>query len=100
MILDKIHAASIHNGGRIKFGSDGKLYITTGDASNQSSAQDINSLGGKILRINKDGSVPSDNTIKITSTATATGIHTDWYGTPTEFYTSQSTARPETMRST
>jgi aldose sugar dehydrogenase len=64
VILDNIPAAAIHNGGRIKFGPDGKLYITTGDASNQSSAQNINSLGGKILRINKDGSIPSDNLFK------------------------------------
>ncbi len=64
VILDKIPSATIHNGGRIKFGPDGKLYITTGDANNRTSAQDINSLSGKILRINKDGTVPSDNPYK------------------------------------
>ncbi|MFY9639062.1 MAG: PQQ-dependent sugar dehydrogenase, partial [Methanobacterium sp.] len=51
ILLDNIPSASIHNGGRIKFGPDGKLYITTGDANNRSSAQDINSLSGKILRM-------------------------------------------------
>ncbi|HSQ02368.1 MAG TPA: PQQ-dependent sugar dehydrogenase [Methanobacterium sp.] len=61
VIIDNIPSSSIHDGGRIKFGPDGKLYVTTGDASNRTSAQDINSLSGKILRINKDGSVPSDN---------------------------------------
>jgi glucose/arabinose dehydrogenase len=61
ILLDKIPSASIHNGGRIKFGPDGMLYITTGDASNSSSAQDTNSLSGKVLRMNKDGSVPSNN---------------------------------------
>lgn len=61
VILDRIPGASIHDGGRIKFGPEGKLYITTGDAANPSLAQDLNSLAGKILRINSDGSIPEDN---------------------------------------
>ncbi len=61
VLIDRIPNAQFHNGGRLKFGPDGKLYATTGDATNNQSAQDINSLGGKILRINKDGTVPSDN---------------------------------------
>ncbi len=61
VIVDKIPGASNHNGGRIKFGPDGYLYITTGDAQNPSQAQDKNSLAGKILRIRDDGGVPSDN---------------------------------------
>jgi glucose/arabinose dehydrogenase len=61
ILIDKIPAATLHNGGRIKFGPDGKLYITTGDATQKDLAQDINSLAGKILRINPDGSIPEDN---------------------------------------
>jgi glucose/arabinose dehydrogenase len=61
ILIDNIPSGSIHNGGRLKFGPDGKLYATTGESGNPSLAQDINSLGGKILRLNKDGSVPSDN---------------------------------------
>jgi len=61
VILDRIPGAPIHDGGRIKFGPDGKLYITTGDAASPSLAQDLSSLAGKILRINSDGSIPPDN---------------------------------------
>jgi glucose/arabinose dehydrogenase len=61
ILIDKIPAATLHNGGRIKFGPDGKLYITTGDATQRDLAQDINNLAGKILRINPDGSIPEDN---------------------------------------
>jgi glucose/arabinose dehydrogenase len=50
-----------HNGGRLRFGPDGKLYIATGDGQVGSNAQDLNSLGGKVLRVNPDGSVPRDN---------------------------------------
>lgn len=61
VLLDKIPGGLIHNGGRLKIGSDRKLYITTGDAGISGLAQDPASLAGKILRINLDGSVPEDN---------------------------------------
>lgn len=61
ILIDKIPGAATHNGGRIKFGPDDKLYITTGDAGNPTSAQDLQSLAGKILRINPDSSIPDDN---------------------------------------
>jgi glucose/arabinose dehydrogenase len=65
IILDNIPGGlgdqGFHNGGRIKFGPDGSLYITTGEGGVSENAQNLNSLGGKILRINKDGSVPEGN---------------------------------------
>jgi len=61
VLVDNIPASSIHDGGRLKFGPDGLLYATTGDASTQGLAQDISSLAGKILRFNRDGSAAAGN---------------------------------------
>lgn len=61
VIIDNIPAAQYHAGCRIAFGPDQKLYITTGDATDKSTPQNLDSLGGKILRLNSDGSIPEDN---------------------------------------
>lgn len=61
ILVDGLSGGPIHNGGRLRFGPDGKLWILTGDGGNASTAQDRESLGGKVLRINADGSIPSDN---------------------------------------
>lgn len=60
-IVAGIEAGPIHNGGRLAFGPDGMLYATTGDAGNRDSAQDTESLSGKILRMTPDGGAPEDN---------------------------------------
>jgi len=61
VVIEGIPKAGNHNGGRLAFGPDGMLYVSTGDASSPDRAQDLESLGGKILRLNPDGSVPPDN---------------------------------------
>lgn len=52
---------TVHNGGAMVFGPDGKLYISVGDGADGQMAQNMNSLRGKILRINSDGTIPEDN---------------------------------------
>lgn len=54
-------SGTIHNAGSMAFGIDGKLYISVGDGANGGNAQSLNSLLGKVLRINADGSIPNDN---------------------------------------
>ncbi len=60
-IIEAIPASRYHSGTRLKFGPDAKLYITTGDATKQDQAQRLESLSGKTLRLNDDGTIPADN---------------------------------------
>jgi glucose/arabinose dehydrogenase len=62
-IVDKIPATETHNGSRIIFDATGRLLITTGDIDRGRLSQDVKSPNGKILRINIDGTIPSDNPI-------------------------------------
>src|SRR5258705_9863621 len=65
-LIENISASSIHNGSRIRVVNETsgvKIYYTTGDASNSAVAQDINAKNGKVLRLNADGSIPSDNPV-------------------------------------
>ena len=59
--LDNLSSATNHNGGAIHFGEDGKLYVAVGDNANSGNAQSLGTLKGKILRINKDGTIPRYN---------------------------------------
>lgn len=61
VVIENIPGAPNHAGTRSRFGPDLKLYVTTGDSTDWNLAQDINSLAGKTLRLNDDGSVPADN---------------------------------------
>jgi glucose/arabinose dehydrogenase len=60
-VLRSFPTAERHNGGRIMFGPDGKLYVVVGENGSPSRAQNLASLAGKVLRLNADGTVPSDN---------------------------------------
>lgn len=61
VLADGVPYSNRKYGGRLKFGPDGKLYLTTGDVKELNLSQDPDSLAGKILRFNRDGSIPKDN---------------------------------------
>lgn len=61
ILLDGIPGGTANNGGRIKIGPDGMLYATTGDVGKSENAQNLDSLAGKILRMNLNGDIPGDN---------------------------------------
>ncbi len=75
VIRDGMLANTIHNGCRIRFGPDGKLWVTMGDAGNGTNAQNPNRLNGKVLRVNGDGTIPADNPILPGATA-RTAVYT------------------------
>jgi glucose/arabinose dehydrogenase len=64
----------IHNGGDLAFGPDGKLYVTVGEGGDQDLAQEVNGIGGRILRLNPDGSIPEDNPFGANNATFANGI--------------------------
>jgi len=61
IILDDIPGSTNHNGGRLRFGPDGMLYVGTGDARDRNRAQNLGNVGGSILRLTPEGEVPADN---------------------------------------
>jgi glucose/arabinose dehydrogenase len=69
--LDSLSNATFHNGGAIHFGADGKLYVAVGDNANLGNPQSLSTRLGKMLRINPDGSIPTDNPFF----GTATGLN-------------------------
>jgi glucose/arabinose dehydrogenase len=91
VLLDEVPAAAIHDGGRLRFGPDGLLYITTGDAANPALAQDLAVYAGKILRLNRDGSAPRDNPFSspIFSYGHRNPQGIDWHPTTGELWASE-----------
>lgn len=72
--LPGLSSATNHNGGGLHFGADGKLYIGVGDNANGAQAQDVANLFGKMLRLNDDGSIPTDNPFYATNTGDARAV--------------------------
>jgi len=81
VIRSGAQAASIHDGCRLRFGPDGKLWATMGENGNGRLAQDPSSLNGKILRMNGDGTVPADNPI-LAGTSTRTFVYSMGHRNP------------------
>jgi glucose/arabinose dehydrogenase len=84
LTLDHLEA-DVHNGGAIKFGADGKLYIATGDGYNNVNAQSQQSLLGKILRLNPDGTIPTDNPFYLQNTGVYKSIYAYGFRNPFSF---------------
>lgn len=63
LVREGMRAAGIHNGCRLVFGPDGKLWATMGDSASSGLAQDPNAQNGKVLRMGTDGAVPDDNPV-------------------------------------
>ncbi|MEX2554187.1 MAG: PQQ-dependent sugar dehydrogenase [Actinomycetota bacterium] len=61
IVFDAMPASQYHHGGSLAFGADGKLYVSNGEEHDSNKAQDPTVLGGKVYRLNADGSIPSDN---------------------------------------
>src|SRR5829696_7421028 len=72
--LNNLSSATNHNGGAIHFGKDGKLYVAVGENAEGENAQSLGNLKGKILRINKDGTIPRDNPFYKRATGTNRAI--------------------------
>ena len=92
VIIDDLPGAFTHNGGRIKFGPDGMLYVTLGDAQRQEDAQDLDVLVSKILRLTDDGGIPEDNPFE-GSPVYANGLRNpqgiSWHPETGEMYSNQ-----------
>jgi glucose/arabinose dehydrogenase len=85
--------SSVHNGGAIHFGNDGKLYVAVGDNSVPANSQSLNTALGKLLRINADGSIPSDNPFYSQTTGVNRAIWALGLRNPYTFAVDSATAR-------
>ena len=91
--LENLSSATNHNGGAIHFGPDGKLYVAVGENANPANSQTLNNRLGKILRINADGTIPSDNPFFNTASGANRSIWTLGLRNPFTFAFQPGTAR-------
>lgn len=68
-------ASTLHNGGTMRWGADGKLYVATGEGAQPENSQSLTNELGKMLRLNKDGSIPSDNPFYSQTSGSARAIY-------------------------
>lgn len=85
MNFDNLSGATNHNGGALHFGPDGKLYVAVGDNATGSNAQSMTTRHGKILRLNSDGSIPTNNPFYATNTGLNRAIYAYGFRNPFSF---------------
>jgi glucose/arabinose dehydrogenase len=93
LTLDNLSSATNHNGGAIHFGPDGRLYVAVGENANGANSQTLNNRLGKILRINSDGSIPTDNPFYNTASGLNRAIWSLGLRNPFTFAFQQNTGR-------
>src|SRR3954454_23420419 len=91
--IDALSTANIHNGGALHFGPDGKLYVATGDNANGANSQSLATRLGKVLRINPDGSIPTDNPFYATASGANRAIYAMGLRNPFTFTFQSGTSR-------
>jgi glucose/arabinose dehydrogenase len=91
--IDNLSTLNQHNAGHLDFGADGKLYIAVGDNQAGDNAQSMNTLKGKILRINPDGTFPTDNPFHATATGKNKAIYALGFRNPFTFDIQPGTGR-------
>jgi len=91
--LDNLSSATNHNGGALHFGADGKLYVAVGENANGNNAQSQSNLLGKLLRLNKDGSIPTDNPFYTSNTGKNRAIWAFGFRNPFTFDVQPGTGR-------